>query len=78
MTTVALIIRKEGRIAKLTRAQKYHRCAVCPEHIAPATQYYSVTVGGSGLGGIKFPTRIHIHCLDAYFEKVKRARECQK
>jgi len=75
MTTPALVIRKEGRIAKLTRAQKHHRCAACPEYILPATQYYSVTIGGSGLGGIKFPSRVHPGCLDAYLEKVKRAKE---
>lgn len=73
MTTLALVIRKEGRIAKLTRAQKYFRCAVCPEYILPATQYYSVTVGGGGVQ--PFPSRVHPDCLDAYLEKVKRAKE---
>lgn len=73
--TLALVIRKEGRIAKLTRARKHHRCAACQEYILPATQYYSVTVASSGLGGIKFPSRVHPGCLDAYLEKIKVAKE---
>ena len=75
MAALALNIRKEGRIATLTKAQKHHRCAVCQEFILPATHYYSVIVGGSGLGGIKSPSRVHPDCLDAYLEKVKRSRE---
>ena len=75
MTTLDLVIRRHGRIAKITRARVSHRCAQCQEYILPRTQYYSVTVGGSGLGGIKFPTRVHIHCIDNYFEKIKRANE---
>ena len=73
MTT--LTIRKEGRIAQITRARKHHRCAVCQEFINKGSQYYAITIGGSGLGGLKFPTRVHIDCIDAYFEKTKRAKE---
>ncbi|MBA7567482.1 hypothetical protein ES708_09194 [subsurface metagenome] len=68
------VIRKEGRIATLTKARKHHRCAECPEWIKPQSHYYSVVAGGSGLGGIKFPSRVHPGCLELYFGRVKRAR----
>ena len=75
MTTLALDIRSENRIAILTRSRKYHRCAVCQEYIYKREHYYSITVGGSGLGSIKFPQRVHIHCLDAFLERVRKAKE---
>ncbi len=73
--TLEKAIRREGRTAQLTKAKKHHRCGVCQEYINKGSQYYAITLNGSGLGSIKFPERIHIECLDAYFAKVKEAKE---
>ena len=70
-----LVIRREGRIATLTKARKHHRCAECPDWILPSTEYYSVIAGGSGLGGIKFPMRTHPGCLEKHFDHIRRSRE---
>lgn len=67
-------VRREGRIATLTKARKYHHCAECQGCIPPRSYYYSVVFGGSGLGGIKFPERCHIDCLEKYFAKVVKSR----
>ncbi|MAF43082.1 MAG: hypothetical protein CMI54_02780 [Parcubacteria group bacterium] len=75
MAELSLRIREEGRIAELTRARKYHRCSECQELIEKGSQYYAITIGGSGLGSIKFPSRVHRDCLTAYFERVKRSRK---
>lgn len=75
MVTLKLVTREEGRIATITKATKHHRCSVCQEYIIKGTQYYTVTIAGSGLGSIKFPEHVHIECLSAYFEKVRRSRE---
>lgn len=48
------------------RARKYHRCEVCKGDIDPGMQYYAATIGGGGLGSLKFPDRIHLNCKDAY------------
>lgn len=68
-------VTKEGRIATLTKALKHHWCSVCQEEILPGSQYYSVVAGGSGLGGIKFPTRVHPECLEKHFDHIRRSRE---
>lgn len=70
-----LEIREAGRIATLTKARKPYHCSDCQEYILVGTYYYSVVIGGGGLGSIKFPDRIHIGCLDKYFERVKRNQE---
>ena len=59
MTTLALEVRKDNRIATLTRSRKYHRCSVSQEYINKGSLYYAVTIAGSGLGGIKFPERVN-------------------
>jgi hypothetical protein len=57
-------LRINGKIAFLRRARKQHRCKNCPLPIARGQFYYEVTYGGSGLGSIKFPIRVHYgHCL---------------
>lgn len=53
----------QGRIATLTRARKPFQCQKCLDWIKPGELYYSVTVAGSGLGGFKFPERLHIQCF---------------
>ena len=70
----ALVVFGEGRIATLTTARKHHRCCVGGEYILPKTKYYSIVLGGSGLGSLKFPERCCVEHLPAYFEKVKRSR----
>lgn len=75
MQSLALDIRKEGHIATLTRSRKYHRCALCQEYINKGEQYYSITIGGGGLGSLKFPERTHSYCLDAFFERMRKSRE---
>lgn len=68
-------VRREGRIATLTKARKYHHCAECQGCIPPRTYYYSVVVGGGGLCSLKFPDRVHTHCLDKHFEHMERSRQ---
>jgi len=75
MVTPALVVREEGRIAVLTRSRKYHRCGICQQYIDKGSQYYAITLGGGGLGSIKFPSRVHIECLDKYWERVRKSRE---
>lgn len=70
-----LTVIREGRRATLTKARNHHRCAECPEWIEPGSQYYSVFPVGSGLGGIKFPTRAHPECLEKHFEHIRRSRK---
>lgn len=60
------IIRQEGKIYEPHKARKRYRCKQCHEEIEPGTYYYAVFIGGSGLGGIKFPDRIHLKCRDRY------------
>ena len=60
------VIRRNGRIATLTLARKTFACAECTLPIPRRTRYYSVVLGGSGLGSIKFPDRIHIECVNKH------------
>jgi len=69
MTNLALTVYRQNRIASLTRARKYHRCAVCQELINKGDQYYAITFSYAGLGSIKFPERCHIECMDKFFSK---------
>lgn len=68
------VVMREGRIATLTKARKLHRCALCQEYIPKGDFYYSVVCGGSGLGGIKFPDRVHCVCLEKHFDHIRRSR----
>lgn len=68
-------VTREGRIALLRKARKFHRCGVCQELIDKGNQYYSITIGGGGLCSLKFPERVHCDCLEAFFEKVRKSRE---
>ena len=76
MTTPAPALRiiKEGRTSDLTKSGKYHRCGICQEYILKGSYYYAITINGSGLDSLKFPERVHVECLEAYFQKVKIAR----
>lgn len=74
MTTVAIAhkVIKNGFIATLRRARRYHQCRVCEQPIAVGEAYYSLVKGGGGLGWLKFPDRCHIDCLDGYFKEHNR------
>jgi len=67
-------IARNGRIAQLIRARVNHRCCVCQEYIEERDYYYSVVVGGGGLGSIKFPERVHTYCLEKYFDHIRRSQ----
>jgi len=78
MTTevkLAVVIKGEGKIARLTKSRKYHRCGVCQDYIYKGLYYWAITTAGRVLGGIKFPEKVHPRCLNDYFEKIKRSRE---
>jgi hypothetical protein len=56
-------LRINGRIADLRKSRKAHKCAECGLLIEPGEYYYSVVIGGGGLGSLKFPDRYHVECL---------------
>jgi len=68
MTTPDGRIVKNGRIAELHLARKSHKCNECGGEIKPFQRYYSVIFAGSGLGGIKYPDRVHDYCVRAFLE----------
>ena len=70
-----MVKRQEGRIAVLTKARKFHRCAISGEIIDTDSFYYAITIGGSGLGSIKFPDRVKPEHLDKYWDRVRQSRE---
>lgn len=58
-------------IVTLRKARKEHTCSQCQELIAKGEEYCEVVFGGSGLGGLKFPTRLHMDCLEDYLSAGK-------
>jgi len=63
---------KHGYIATLTKARKAHFCLECGDLIPPPMQYYTVTIGGGGLGSTKFPDRVCTRCIDDHMATRKR------
>lgn len=59
-------IRRNGYIATLRKARTGKKCSKCGMPIEPGQEYYEVVIGGSGLGGLKFPGHLHIDCIDKY------------
>lgn len=57
-------LRLHGAIITTRRGTKAHWCSKCKQPIPAHVDYYEVVYGGSGLGGIKFPERVHIECLE--------------
>lgn len=53
-----------GKVAELVTARKTYKCDECGYPIVPHSDYYRVTIGGGGLGSIKFPDHVHIHCIE--------------
>lgn len=53
------VIRRNGKVAKLSKARKEHVCKQCVLPIFVDDWYWSIVLAGSGLGSIKFPTRVH-------------------
>jgi hypothetical protein len=53
-----------GGIATLRTARKAYKCRDCGLLIEPDEPYYCITIGGAGLGNLKFPDRVHIKCLE--------------
>lgn len=70
-----VINRELSRIADLRKAQRTHECNECHRLIPKGSSYYSVVIPGGGLGSLKFPDRVHLDCLNAYFERIKRSRD---
>ena len=62
-------ITKNQQIATLTTARKAFICKWCGEIIKPREQYYSIIYAGSGLGGLKYPDRVHIDCVEDYLNE---------
>lgn len=60
-------IRTNHRIAEMRTARKTFKCKECGWPIVALSDYYSVTIAGSGLGSIKRPDRVHVHCIENYF-----------
>jgi hypothetical protein len=48
------------------RARKEHPCKMGDGIIAPGEEYWEMTIGGGGLGSIKFPDRVHLTCAQTY------------
>lgn len=59
------------KVLQRRRARKPFSCHQCRQQINPGEDYYSITYGGGGLGDQKYPDRIHLKCIDAYFGEEK-------
>ena len=58
-----------GLIATPRRARKPHFCRHCVGIITADELYYSVTIGGGGLGTLKHPDRVHLECLAKFLRR---------
>ncbi len=48
------------------RARVQHNCKMGDGPILPGMKYYAATIGGGGLGSLKYPTYLHLHCKEAH------------
>jgi hypothetical protein len=56
------------------RARKEHTCKMGDGTIARGEEYWEMTIGGGGLGSIKFPDRVHLACGKAYLDRKESPR----
>jgi len=61
-------VAKNGYIITIRRAQKPHTCQQCREAIEQGDEYCAVTLGGAGLGSLKFPDRVCRGCIEQFVE----------
>ena len=62
-------IKSNGYIFTLRTARKNFTSCVSRQSIGQGTRYYTVILGGGGLGWIKRPDRILVNEIDLYIEK---------
>ncbi len=75
MEAPAKQVLRYGFIADLRRSRKYHRCDVCKGLICPNDMYYTIVIGGGGLGSLCRPDRVHVSHLVKYLEDMKKSWE---
>jgi len=68
VTPAPTTIRRNGRIAELRQARKEYQCDQCKQVIKKRWLYYSVVIGGGGLGSLKYPDRCHVHCIRRFLD----------
>jgi len=61
-------IRKNGYIVTVRKARKPHSCKECHQPIERGDEYCAVTLGGAGLGSLKFPDRVCRSCIEQFVE----------
>ncbi len=59
----------QHKIVTVRKARKEYPCSHCPQIIQKGEEYCEVVASGSGLGGLKYPNRTHLNCLDSYLRK---------
>ena len=64
--TVSVKVLAKGYICDLRHARKEHTCSVSGLTILPGEYYFECTVGGGGLGSIKFPDRVKFDFITKY------------
>lgn len=69
--TIKVVTDGSGTIAELVTAGKAHKSDCCGLPIEPGKRYYRVTIGGGGLGSLKFPDRVHERCIREYLRRKK-------
>ncbi|MDD5700451.1 MAG: hypothetical protein PHU23_00250 [Dehalococcoidales bacterium] len=61
----------DGYVFTTRRARKRHECEVGDGPIMPGDFCYVATIGGAGLGSLKFPDYLHLTCKQKYLD-IKR------
>lgn len=57
-------ISNKGRVATLIEKPRLpFICSECSQPLPAGDPHYSVTIGGGGLGSVKFPERVHVDCI---------------
>lgn len=66
---------ERDRVATLRKARKSHLCQQCHGLILAGSNYYALTIGGGGLGSLKFPDRVHECCLNGFLAARGKRKE---